>query len=132
MSNTLEKEKEMNYPKRGEMSDDGKFYTHTDGSVHETEIGRDNGCHVCSVDKSNERCHAECGFSSHFRLVEGAYVPSDEEREACDMARHQISICNMRNNIVNCRKDCVWFVDKTCPARLYLAAHKQQDAWVVK
>ena len=116
------------YPRRGEMSEDGNYYTHTDGSVHEVEIGVANGCHVCSVGKTKNECYALCSWANHFRLVEGAYVQSDEEREACDMARKMIALCS---DMADCNY-CLHIEKKSCPARAYLAEHGCADAWEVK
>lgn len=95
------------YPRRGKMSKDGKYYTSTNGNVY--EFGK--------------------------RKIEGAYVPTDEESEACDMARAAITKCEkwhkhaMVETKCNC---CQYFLNKDCPARAYLAEHGCADAWEVK
>lgn len=88
------------YPSRGEMSKDGKYYTSTNGNVYE---------------------HGK-------RKIEGAYVPTDEEREACDMAREMIALCS---DMADCDY-CLNFEKKSCPARAYMAAHGCAEAWEVK
>lgn len=120
------------YPPRGEMSADGRQYTHTDGSVHEQQFYV-VGCKECSL--MNLTCHlCNDGSTTHpWRLVDGAYVTSDEEREACDMARDAIRACDLMSSIgtpLLCR-GCPKLSDKSCPARLYLAKHGDPDAWEV-
>jgi len=133
----------MNYPKRGQMSDDGKYYTHTDGSVHhraEPEPSTDS-CSFCSVEWL-EHEGKPCDNCKHVMwIVKGAYVPSDEERAACDMARQAIKRCDrfkrwydeVEGGILphGCSL-CSELKDRSCPARAYLASHGHQDAWEVK
>lgn len=132
---------EQNYPARGKMSEDGKYYTHTDGSVHERVEYADD-VHVCDdcslVDLTGmvtEIGCARCEFPKkcQWKHVAGAYVPTDEEREACDMARAMIKLCPQSPLIEDAEHcvGCPYLKDKDCPARGYLAAHHQQDAWEV-
>ena len=131
----------MNYPKRGELSDDGKYYTHTDGSVHERVSF--NGCNRCSLD---EYCDTQelppCGeigcANTMFSRAPEAYVPSDEEQSACVMARAMINNCHRsrsRWHGVGC-EDCVKctgaITSTSCEARVWLAKYHQPDAWEVK
>ena len=115
MSNTLEKDKPMNYPKRGCRSKDLKTITYYNGKV----------AVFCETEKK-------------WKIIKGAYVPSDEEREACDMARAMIHMCGYFRGLAipaQSRQACGRCSDlsnKSCPARLYLAAHKQPDAWEIK
>lgn len=125
----------MIYPKRGEMSEDGKFYTHTDGSVHacsgQNAWTRTCECEDCSVLRF---CHATAGLLGDrcgWSLVRDA-SPSDDEQEACDMARHCIDICKQyRSYSYDDCKTCPHVTNRTCPARAYLAAHGDANAWEV-
>ena len=113
-----------NYPKRGQKSDDGRYYTHTDGSVH--EIIDYTECATCSV-FSGDDCDFVCPKNKQFRLIKGACFPNDEVKEACDKMREMIQTC--QENGRDC-VDCGRFQRREdCPARLYLAKHKQEDAW---
>jgi len=73
-----------------------------------------------------------------FSLVKGAYVPSDEERAACDMARAMIRMCGYFRGLAipaQSRQSCGRCSDlsnKSCPARVFLAELHQTDAWEVK
>lgn len=62
------------------------------------------------------------------RISKGAYVPTDEEREACDMARKMIALCS---DMADCNY-CLHVEKKSCPARAYLAKHGDPNAWEVK
>lgn len=129
----------MNYPKRGEMSDDGRFYTHTDGSVHERLIVPSEGWRMCVncsffVDYDCESGRvAPCTEATIFKRIEGAYVTSAEEQEACDMARSMIVKCGGPEST-----RCLYYgggylcddiTNKSCPARAYLASHGDAHAW---
>lgn len=123
----------MNYPKRGEMSEDGKYYTHTDGSVHEVT---DTNCQACSA-FTHDFCKTLRVCTSGWQVVEGAHVPSAEEQEACDMARAMIYRCSCyRYELLHgcdakpCNS-CSLFTSKSCPARAYLASHGDANAWEV-
>ena len=124
----------MNYPKRGCLSEDGKYYTHTDGTVW-LYLGQPTPnrgkCVVCKWRARGTKCGAERPSGCNYRQVAGAYVLSDEEQSACDMARKQIYRCAYMARLVNC-KNCEFFKAKKCDARLFLAAHQQPDAWEVK
>lgn len=121
----------MNYPKRGQMSDDGNYYTHTDGRVFKSSV---DDCRDC--DMADESVHDLCGPLCHngWSRAEGAYVTTDEEQAACDMARAMIKKCCSIHVIAGggCCNWCVSWFEKSCPARAYLAAHGQPDAWEVK
>lgn len=128
------------YPARGKMSADGKYYTHADGSVHVEVRGEcapgecgSNECSDCSVAAKDGRCRADCTFETHYEIVEGAYVQTDEEREACDMARKMIEICCQAAYASDdtCN-GCAYLDDQDCPARAYLAKHGDATAWEVK
>ena len=127
----------MNYPKRGQVSDDGKYYTHTDGRVH-YRVERNPSEDTCSFCSVAWLAHdgKPCATCEHAMLiVEGAYVPSDEEREACEMARNMIAECYAWISGMMEAKDCSPcpnFADKSCPARKYPAAHGDEKAWEVK
>lgn len=125
------------YPPRGQMSADGKYYTHTNGSVHVLVEGKENGCNVCSMCSDFEGCRAACTNRTHCELAEGAHGPSEDDdgavREACDMARDAIRACDLMSSMgtpLLCR-GCPKLSDKSCPARLYLAKHGDPDAWEV-
>lgn len=64
------------------------------------------------------------------RVSKGAYVQTDEEREACDMALKMIALCQEHVDLL-CNM-CMHITHKTCPARAYLAAHGCANAWEVK
>jgi hypothetical protein len=122
----------MNYPKRGQMSEDGKVYTHTNGSVHKRFFEL-SACDKCSLQK--DACgEAEC-ISGHFEKIEGAYVPTDEEREACDMAHKAIGVCSCRT-VTGCEYPseltCHSLIGKECVLRKYLADHGDAKAWEAK
>ena len=131
----------MTYPKRGEMSEDGKFYTHTDGTVNsfDTSTGFCNECVFVGVNCSKE-VPAKCQ-GGVFKRIEGAYVPSTEEQEACDMARAMIVNCgdyrywSKPPDVRTSDHDkhhcvgCVELTERKCPARAYLAAHGDAHAW---
>jgi len=136
------------YPERGKVSEDGKFYTHVDGSVHENthDFGGDNVCAVCSLNDHSDTttCFVDCnlaGGSAFWRKIEGAYVPSPEEREAYEAMREMIGECSGRQKFIDIpfHKDinlhgcatCNMFPDKSCPARLYLSKHGDEKAWSV-
>lgn len=125
------------WPKRGETSEDGKYYTHTDGRVYEilrSTLGSWETCALCSF---KTECRGgrvvDCGHLQYFRVIEGVFVISDAEQKACDMARAMIKTC--AGGTFCAGADC-WFcicLEKgTCPARSYLADMKQPDAWEVK
>lgn len=129
------------HPARGEMSADGKFYTHTDGTVHERITWPSDGwrmCPHCSFAKHG--CDggrvAPCSETSVFRRIEGAYVYSADEQAACDMARAMIVVCGAlySENYDHCGacNGCFRLEEKSCPARSYLAAHGDASAWEVK
>lgn len=120
----------MNYPKRGQMSEDGKYYTHTDGSVHVVNKNS-KSCSGCSLEKV-DGCRCSKGYA--WTLVWGAYVQTDEVQAACEMAREMIKKCCSIHVIAGggCCNWCVSWFEKSCPARAYLAAHGQTDAWEVK
>ncbi len=128
----------MTYPKRGEMSEDGKFYTHTDGSVHEKLIVPSEGWRMCVncsffVDYDCESGRvAPCTEATIFKRIDGAYVLSAEEQEACDMARAMIVVCMNDYRVEASCNGCGQLSEKTCPARAYLAAHGDANAWEVK
>lgn len=124
----------MNYPARGESSADGRYYTHTDGTVHErVPLTLCSKCSMFLADCSD----IDCGFIGNhhamLRLVSGAYVPSAETSEACDMARAMIAKCERgwKQTYLPCAS-CGSYADKSCPARAYLAKHGAADAWEVK
>lgn len=122
----------MNYPKRGCMSEDGKYYTHTDGSVHERQLNT-VGCASCSL------MNLTCGLCNDaltvhpWKQVSGAYVPTDEEREACEAMRAGIVRCSLNGTgFEGCKSviaPCHLLTAKTCPLRAYLDSKKQPDAW---
>ena len=127
-------ENHMNYPKRGCMSEDRKFYTHTDGSVHHRAEPNpsEDSCSFCSLEWL-EHDGRPCENCEHVMwIIPGEYVPSDEEREACDMAREAIKKCVAHYAWLSGCKSCTWFIGKTCDTRKYLSAHHQPDAWDVK
>lgn len=120
----------MNYPKRGEKSADGKLYTDNNGGVHESIAF--SQCCDCSLwdDTGDVDCGMPCGGRMMFRRIEAAYVQTDDVLAACDMARHALRTCNFHATI-GC-ENCGDFAERSCPARAYLAQHKQLDAWEVK
>lgn len=137
----------MNYPKRGEMSEDGKYYTHTDGSVHnriERKLSEYCGDKPCSLYDKEGDCPPYVNYEPcRYSLVKGAYVPSAEEQEACDMARAAIQNCSTHyywsrpmdirtceHNMNHCHS-CSCLTAKSCPSRAYLAAHGDANAWEV-
>lgn len=128
----------QNYPARGKMSADGRYYTHTDGSVHVQKKEVSKTCAGCSVAKCEGFCLANCTFETRFALVEGAHVSTAEESEACQMAREAICLCgNFRGLalLVRSRQSCArcsWLADKRCPARAYLDKHGDPNAWEVQ
>lgn len=69
----------MNYPKRGTKSEDGRLYTHTDGSVHEVT---DTNCQACTG-FLDDFCSPIMGCQGGWARIEGAFVPTDEVLEAC-------------------------------------------------
>ena len=79
----------MNYPKRGRKSGEGKYYTHTDGSVHDLGHPKDHvsACKGCSLVSACNETSLEkgllCGQRGPYQKIEGAYVPTDEEQAAC-------------------------------------------------
>lgn len=93
------------YPARGEMSADGKFYTHMDGTVHKhtsyfagyfDKNPKRSPCGTCSMlddgvcQDVDDICSCAGGY---FELVPGAYVPTEAEAaisEACEMARAMV------------------------------------------
>ena len=120
-------------PKRGEWDADRMVYTHTDGSVHRRDNSRDS-CHVCSL--GDKVAQFPCGVDCRDGVlveVKSAYVPSDPEQKACDMARRMIDQCqHFRNH--RCDQPfavCPRWASSDCPARRYLADMKQPDAWLV-
>lgn len=123
------------YPKRGHMSEDGKVYTDCKGGVHErvADMKQSNllmcpgACSLLAVDDFYPRDHNEESIC-RWTLIEGAYVPSDCELEACEMARAMIEQCVFSGG--DC-SDCGAFTDQNCPARVYLAAHGDAQAWEV-
>lgn len=126
MSAKSKMELEMNYPKRGCISDDGKFYTHTDGRVF---TRNENACGGRSCSTCSRELRKVC-----MDIIEGSYVTSDEEREACDMARAAIEQCNVGFGTKGCLHGatCFFFVTSSCHLRMYLASKHQPDAWEVK
>lgn len=124
----------MNYPARGETSEDGRYYTHTDGAVHERVPFE--GCRKCSLFGAAQCVNVSCGDlingkMAMFKLVEGAYVQTAEETEACDMAWKMIAVCGPHDAFTPCGS-CKLFTEKLCPARAYLAKHGDATAWEVK
>jgi len=127
----------MKYPKRGCISKNGKYYTHTDGGVHMFLYKNSDGlkcvcklpCYVGHV------CNNVPLTCTHWKIIEGAYVPSDEELIACDMAREMIYRCAaFRYELKMGKEDnpcfnCLYSKDKSCPARKYIGSKKQPDAW---
>ena len=111
----------MNYPKRGCISDDGKFYTHTDGRVF---TRNENACGVRSCSTCSRELRKVC-----MDIIKGAYVPSDEEREACYMARRAIKKCVAYYAWSSGCASCKWFIARTCDTRKYLESKHQPDAW---
>lgn len=138
------------YPARGEMSADGKFYTHTDGTVHKHtpytagyfESGPSRSpCDSCSMlDDGVCQCvdiYCSC-VGGYFELVSGAYVPTEAEAaitEACEMARAMVKQCSYYRALAksfrvrNACESCSDRTNRTCPARRYLAKHGATDAW---
>lgn len=139
----------MSYPERGKMDENRTVYTHDDGTVH--ELVPDCGCSECSLDELDCQAlrFANCGSGS-FRLIQGAYVPTESERvsslerEACDMARAMITKCQDNRywsgplvrrpceNKDNHYLDCAEFNHRSCPARAFLATHGDATAWEAK
>lgn len=125
----------MNYPARGETSEDRHYYTHTNGTVYE-RVPVDE-CQNCSFVRTG-KCHkVRCvtfknGYMAMFKLVEGAYVQSAEESEACDMARAHITMCETHHISHDGCEACCEFGTKKCHLRKYLAKHGATDAWEVK
>lgn len=132
------------WPARGEMSEDGRYYTHTDGSVHElvdTNLRDWEMCSPCSMflrcDRSS--CSEICTDTHNMRLVHDAYVQSDDELAACEAMRGMIARCSKRSGGGALGFDtvgCKWceYSDKNvhgCPARAWLARCGQADAWEV-
>lgn len=121
------------YPKRGQTSSDGKTYTDHDGTVHvwtPRRLGEKCEDANCSMFGKESPCpdpaeDAPCGWLK----VEGAYVPSDDVLEACEMARKAIVMCSVRDDS-EC-DGCYEFHNKSCHLRLFLAAHGDQKAWEV-
>lgn len=124
----------MNYPKSGTKSADGKLYTHTDGSVHES-VPFEGNCRHCSC---RDFCDTQCHIGTMFRRIEGAFVPTDEVLEACEAMRGAIRICRYHLSLARCHTEvdscsrCSDWSNKTCPLRSYIAKHGQADAWEVK
>lgn len=125
---------EQKYPKRGQVSEDGQYYTHKDGTVHEHS---DTNCQACSAFMYDFNCsvtprnNGPCGY----HVIEGAYVLSADELEACDMARKAIEQCG-RDYVYPCQPKCKTelcehLVDKTCHLRKWLERCGQADAWTV-
>ena len=131
------------YPKRGEFSADGRYYTHVDGSVHEGV--KWDGCENCSLDEYCDTVELQpcSGLSAAngktmFAVVEGVCVPSNDAIEASEMARAMIRLCayfrglatpaQMRHGCERCSE----FSNKSCPGRAFLAKHGQDRAWEVK
>ena len=130
---------ETNYPKRGELSEDGKVYTAMDGTVHLFKArlhGEACGDRPCSLYMFDEDCPRNVNSNDPccYSLSPGAYVPSAEEAEACDMARAMIDHCGFHRWLADKAGGvcCTKFIDRCCESRSYLAAHKQADAWEVK
>lgn len=129
------------YPARGQMSDDGKVYTDKDGAVHEVTDTNWQDCTGCTHDF----CGPSLGCKGGWHRIKGAYVPSSEEVAACDMARAMIEYCEDFRSLWECGENhsptigrpsgcicCPKFANKSCPARVYLAAHGDATAWEVK
>ena len=121
------------YPARGMMRDGGLIYTHVNGTVHEKRLGfggyNRGKCAVCKYNRDGS-CIAVPPQGCGWRQIEGAYVPSDCELEACDMARKAIVMCSVRDDS-EC-DGCYEFHNKLCHLRKYLAAHGDDQAWEVK
>ena len=131
------------YPKRGEFSADGRYYTLADGSVHEGV--KWDGCDKCSLDEYCDTVEFQpCrGLSAAngqkmFAFIEGVCVPSNDTIEACEMARAMIRLCAYFRGLAApaqsrqaCER-CSEFSNKSCPAREFLAKHGQERAWEVK
>jgi len=128
--NTSDKQQ---YPRRGQLSEDGKLYTHMDGSVYE----KVSESHVCSV-ADCKKCSNVPFYCMRWSRIEVAYVQTEEERDACDMARNMIEQCSYFRGLAipahsrqSCGR-CSYLSNKVCPAREYLAKHGCSDAWEVK
>lgn len=107
----------IGWPARGEVSADRRFYTHTDGSVHERDPDN-HYCTKCSLFQTN--CDNVPCYGTQWNLVEGAYVPSADELAACDgITGH-------------CKRCAMVLMGNACPARRYLDRCGQPDAWEVK
>lgn len=125
---------EQKWPERGHTSADGKHYTHTNGRVFESSI---LDCIKCGM--YDEEGHDLCGEDCHngWKFVEGAYVPSADERVAEKAMREMIEMCQLCACPCdgNGREEhgCCQFFDKTCPARRYLAdVIHDPKAWEVE
>lgn len=121
------------WPARGQMSTDEKYYTDHEGRVHEySPMSEEYACARCSLyalpcSHLNDR--EPCGF----RLIEGAYVPSADERVAEKVMRAMIAMCPGRDKDLNTCHGKGCFDLQTCPLRRYLSDELHDPkAWEVE
>lgn len=123
------------WPNRGKVSADGKYYSHTDGRVFEITKWFCLECSLVGTVECSRVVIKPCK-GSPLLVIPDAYAPSDDELAACDMAMEMMDQCPWRlvrshhTHPVGCG-ECDYLLDKTCPARVWLARCGQADAWEV-
>ena len=112
----------VEYPKRGTISADGKFYTNKNGQV----FGKDNELSVCKKGHCKVCVNLE-EFCSHWSKIESISVPSEEVAEAIIAMRIMIEQCDGVPG--RCRRCSLRLMGKVCAAREYLEKHGIKNAW---
>lgn len=131
-----ERESGMSFPCRGSISTGGEYYTDWNGVVYKKD-DRSRPCCECALGIAWSKGTTGCPEVMDCRgrrwnscsKVEGAYVMWMEEAEACEIARHAIEMCYMRQGSVGGCKFCALHITQTCTFRKFLEKKVQPDAW---
>lgn len=119
------------WPERGQMSEDGKYYTHTDGRL--VVIKKTEYCLTCFLRSECDRgrLFVTCRYAA-LSVVEGPYVPSADQRVAEAAMRAMIAMCPGRDKDLNTCHGKGCFDLQTCPLRRYLSDELHDPkAWEV-
>jgi len=124
------------WPERGQMSEDGKYYTHTDGRL--VVIKKTEYCLTCFLRSECDcgRLFVTCRYAA-LSVVEGPYVPSADERVAEAAMRAHIIVCAGWTGVPcdgggDADIQCDMFKNRTCHLRRYLAdVIRDPKAWEV-
>lgn len=132
---------QQQWPERGQMSDDGKYYTHTDGFVyHRVPRDKDSFCGKCVWSRERKNCMACANPIANgcaWEVVEGPYVPSADQRVAETAMRAHIIVCAGWTGVPcdgggDADIQCDMFKNRTCHLRRYLAdVIRDPKAWEV-